>query len=172
MRRSALCDSAGDEVQTAAANFRRHCVLVSAVASRLEVLIAGVAAAGWGVDTCQSAGVASRAVRKHCARLVLVDMTGTDDWDAVRLEGLADLVSRMGGLFVVLGACESDERLEIRARQLGAWVYLAGDLSIDQVSAITADARTLIERLDRTSAPTAGQDFSGMVPQWAAEGVC
>jgi hypothetical protein len=75
-------------------------------------------------------------------RLAIVDLGGNDDDSG--LDDLAEQIARAAGLLVVLSTGAGGVQEEIRVRQLGAWLYGAGDVSAGELVSLCADARRLL----------------------------
>lgn len=105
--------------------------------------------------------------RSH-TRLVLVDLAELGEDERVVIERVAESVSRAGGLLIVCGAPGGDESVEVQARQLGAWVYVAGELASDRIAELCREARTLLGR----PGGSLGAPFSAWVPQFVGEACC
>jgi hypothetical protein len=78
-------------------------------------------------------------------RLAIVELGGKEDDSG--LEELAAQVARGQGLLVVLSRESGGEQEEIRVRQLGAWLYGAGEVSPQELASVCAEARRLLAAL-------------------------
>jgi len=75
-------------------------------------------------------------------RLAIIELGGNDDDSA--LEDLAAHIARAGGLLVVLSNGTGGVQEEIRVRQLGAWLYGAGEVGARELASLSADAKRLL----------------------------
>jgi hypothetical protein len=121
-----------------------NCLIVSTAASRRDRLAREASAGGWTANRCGRLDAALRIARQRLAWLVIVELTAGTDGAA--LDELADHVTKIGGLLLVLSAQEGGVAEEIRARQLGAWLYLPGEVPDGELTTLCTDARRLLDR--------------------------
>ncbi len=148
MQVSALQENSVEDAGRFPSRSEASCLLISGSKSRLKTLVSGANAAEWVAVGCERIADSLRLQLRQHARLVLVDLAGAGDSERTCLERVAERVARSGGLLVVFGTPEGDDTIEIQARQLGAWMYLAGDLSVDGVAELCREASELLDRLD------------------------
>jgi hypothetical protein len=123
-----------------------NCLVVSPNVSRRESFAKEAAVGGWTIHRCGRMDVALRLARQRLARLVIVELGSFGNDETSALEGLANHVSKVGGLLLVVCAGADNKEEEVQARQLGAWIYLAGEIPKGGLASLCADARRLVDR--------------------------
>ena len=120
-----------------------QCLIVSADASRLQMLSESALAAGWEPVPCcdPAAGLAACGV-VHL-QLAMVDLERATLAD---YRPLLEKLTSTGGLLLVVCGKEGDLQEEIFVRQVGAWLYLPGAMEGGQMSVLCTEARTIAER--------------------------
>jgi len=118
------------------------CLIVADSAVRREALGQAAVHSGWQANRASRIDIAQRMARQRRMRLAIVELGGNDDDSG--LEDLADQIARAAGLLVVLSTGAGGVQEEIRVRQLGAWLYGAGDVSAVELVSLCADARRLL----------------------------
>ncbi len=121
-----------------------NCLVVSSVASRRESIASEVSAGGWVANRCARMDAAVRIARQRCAWLVVVELSA--DGECTALDELAAHVRKVGGLLLIMSAQSGGAADEIRARQLGAWLYLPGEVPAGELASLCGDARQLLDR--------------------------
>jgi hypothetical protein len=144
------------------------CVVIAPHECRRALIDEGVREAQWNPACCERVSDSLRLLWRSRARLVLVDLAFLGADERVDIERVADSVSRAGGLLIVFGTPDGDESVEVQARQLGAWVFVAGDLASYRVAELCREARNLLGRPDSSL----GAPFCEWVPQFVGEACC
>ncbi len=121
-----------------------NCLIVSAAAARRDRFAREASAGGWTANRCGRLDAALRLARQRLAWLVIVELNAGSDGAA--LDELADHIAKIGGLLLVVSAQEGGAAEEIRARQLGAWLYLPGEVPAGELTALCTDAKRLLDR--------------------------
>lgn len=121
-----------------------NCLIVSNAAARRDRLAREAVAGGWTANRCGRIDAALRIAKQRLAWLVIVELAAGSD--GAELDELADHVTKIGGLLLVLSAQEGGAAEEIRARQLGAWLYLPGEIPTGELTAVCTDAKRLLDR--------------------------
>jgi hypothetical protein len=144
------------------------CVVIAPRECRRAPIDEGVREAQWRPNCCERISDSLRLLWRSRARLVLVDLADLREDERDVIERVAESVSRAGGLLIVFGAPDGDESVEVQARQLGAWVYVAGELASNRVAELCREARNHLGRPDCSL----GAPFSEWVPQFVGEACC
>jgi len=118
------------------------CLIVAGAATRRDVLGQAVAQGGWHANRASRMDIAVRMATQRRMRLAIVELGGNDDDSG--LEDLAVQIARAGGLLVVLSTGAGGIQEEIRVRQLGPWLYGAGEISGDELASLSADAKRFL----------------------------
>ncbi len=144
------------------------CLVIAPNECRRALIDAGARQAEWKPARGEPISDSLRLLWRSRARLVLVDLVDLGEDERVVIERVAESVSRAGGLLIVFGGSDGDESVEVQARQLGAWVYVADELASDRVAELCREA---LNRLGRTDC-SLGAPFSEWVPQFVGEACC
>jgi hypothetical protein len=124
-----------------------HCLIVSEDAERREFFEAAAESAGWQVTALAEASSASSAAHRFCHSLVIVDLDGAEPGNSTSLRALVEQFSADAQRLLIVCGTEGNPLEEIWARQLGAWLYLAGvDLTCD-VESLCSEARHVADKL-------------------------
>jgi hypothetical protein len=123
------------------------CLVVSAEAERREFFEAAAECAGWQVTALAGASSASHAANRFRHSLVIVDLDGVEPGNVSAIRALVEQLSADAQRLLIVCGTEGNPLEEIWARQLGAWLYLAGvDLTCD-VESLCSEARQVAEKL-------------------------
>lgn len=132
------------------------CLVVSAEAERREFFETAAQAAGWQVTALADTSSAANTVNRFRHALVIVDFDGVEPGNIRGMRALAEQLSADSGRLLMVCGSEGNPLEEIWARQLGAWLYLAGvNLSCD-VESLCSEARQVADKL----APKAKQSYA------------
>jgi len=118
------------------------CLIVAGTATRRDLLGQAVGQGGWQANRASRIDIAVRMATQRRMRLAIVELGGNDDDSG--LEDLAVQIARAGGLLVVLSTGAGSVHEEIRVRQLGPWLYGAGEISGEELASLSADAKRLL----------------------------
>ena len=123
-----------------------NCLIVCLDKKRQALLTHTATHSGWGVTSCADAEQARLASRRIAYQMAIVDMAVPDRSELTR-DLCQDLVRDKHVLLVVCGKDGVPEE-EIRARQLGAWVYLPGTISAEGLSDICRQAQEFADKVE------------------------
>jgi len=109
----------------------------------------------WATIVCNTAAEAIRQSVRQRVQLALVDLQSAPLAQERMLRTLVEqLASRDGPLLAVCGKPE-DTTGEVWSRQLGVWMYLPGVDSQSDIALLCAEARNILQKLERHAAQTA-----------------
>ena len=129
------------------------CLVASASPAQQERLAECAAAAGWRPVVCAGFDSALSTVRHTLFRMALVDLTEVGSGEATGFRKLAEHLCQQAELLLVLCGNVDAVSEEIWARQLGAWMYLPGMVSEEELRIICRAAAEAAEKL-KHAAPT------------------
>jgi DNA-binding NtrC family response regulator len=131
-----------------------NCLVVSEEAERREFFEAAAERSGWQVTALADAGSASNTSNRFRHSLVIVDFEGTDPGNTSSLRALVEQFSADSSRLLIICGMDGNLLEEIWARQLGAWLYLAGvDFTCDMES-LCREARQVADKLGRPAKQT------------------
>jgi hypothetical protein len=133
-----------------------HCLVVSEDSERSEFFEGAAECAGWQVTALADASSAANAANRFRHALVIVDLDGVEPGNSSSLRTLVEQFSADAQRLLIVCGTEGNPLEEIWARQLGAWLYLAGvDFTCD-VESLCSEARQVADKL----APKAKQPYA------------
>ena len=126
-----------------------QCLVLSPSYDRRNMLRTAATDSGWRAIVCADAETARIASSRQRFALALVDLDIDAREPAVERE-YRDLLRELASQGdVLLAICGNDERGsdEMFARQLGAWMYLAGVTASDDLAMVCGEARQIADKL-------------------------
>ena len=129
-----------------------QCLVVSQDKWRLERLAEAARSGGWYAIVCDDAESATTRTTRTVVRMAIVDLEQTDDLAAEPLGRLASQLVGQKELLLIVCGPESDAQVELWARQLGVWLYLAGAELGPEFASICSEAFQVVQRLTIRSA--------------------
>lgn len=127
------------------------CLVVSASARRAQLFVRAAHDEHWATIVCNCAEDALRQAVRQRVQLALVDLQSAP---AEQSRPLQRLVEQLAARRVLLAVCgrPNDTSGEVWSRQLGVWMYLPGVDSQSDIALLCAEARNILEKLDRRAA--------------------
>jgi hypothetical protein len=124
------------------------CLVVSTSARRAQLLVRAAHEEHWATIVCNSAEDALRQAVRQRVQLALVDLQSAP---ALQEKSLRQLVEQLASRQVLLAVCgkPDDPTGEVWSRQLGVWMYLPGVDCQSDIALLCAEARHILEKLDR-----------------------
>lgn len=128
------------------------CLVVSSCAHRARAWMLAAQEEQWTTIVCSTAAEAIRQSVRQRVQLALVDLQSAPLAQERMLRTLIEqLASRDGPLLAVCGKPE-DPTGEVWSRQLGVWMYLPGVDSQSDIALLCAEARNILQKLERHAA--------------------
>lgn len=125
-----------------------RCLLVSVDAGHIEVIEAAAAKQGWLTESHAAVDKVLRAAFRNQFHLAFVDtQSAAGSSLQEEYEQLATDLARNHVPLIVISGEEGDPLAEIRARQLGVWLYLPGFDGKTELDVVFRDARDVHEKL-------------------------
>ncbi|MCA9187395.1 MAG: hypothetical protein R3E01_15670 [Pirellulaceae bacterium] len=118
------------------------CLVASTDARRRKTLSRGAGRAGWKCVDCASAEAFAEAMRQRF-QLALMDIVGPQSQS---FREIGKQLARETNTLIVVCGDESQPTDEIWARGLGAWLYLPGLGTIDDLAQLCHEARMVVDK--------------------------
>lgn len=128
---------------------RLRCLVAAANAARAERLRSAADGGGWEVLSAKDLASAVSLLCTTSVQLGLVDLSG-EPLGAGELRQLVELLASKPELLLVVSNEQSQGSEEAWARQLGAWMYLPGNIEPTGLTAICREALAIVERLQQS----------------------
>jgi len=125
-----------------------QCLVVSADASRGELLERAASEGGWRTSTCDNAASALTYLDRSVVQLALVDL---EHQQSAAFRPVIERLTGTTGLLLIVCGNEGVADEELWVRQQGAWLYLPGVTEGSNLSLLCSEARQLAERLGRSN---------------------
>jgi hypothetical protein len=132
------------------------CLVVSTSARRAQLLVRAAHEEHWATIVCNCAEEALRQSVRQRVELALVDMQSASPAEERSLRRLIESLAARGVLLAVCGRPD-DADGEVWSRQLGVWMYLPGVDNQSDIALLCAEARHILEKLDRGRRLTAAR---------------
>lgn len=134
-----------------------RCLLVTRQPLHASLLKHTASEEGWSVDVCAAVDEALRLAFRVNFHLAFIDLQSVvEEAEKLQYEQLTvELAQNHRPLLVICGD-PGDPLAEIKARQLGIWVYMPGFDGQTELDVLFRDARAVTEKLNRSS--QSGQD--------------
>jgi hypothetical protein len=124
-----------------------ECLVVATDDQRQRMLFNAARDAGWNACLCANPQLADAQLQRTLFRLGVVDLQGLTPQRRSGFLDIAQRLSRMSQLLLVICGNESLIEEEIWARQQGAWLYLPGVTYGEDLEMVYSEARQLTDRL-------------------------
>ena len=132
-----------------------QCLVLSPSYDRRNLLRAAATDSGWRAIACSDAETARVASSRQRFALALVDLDVDSRKPTAEREYHELLRELAAQRDLLLAICGNEERAsdEMLARQLGAWMYLAGVTASDDLSMVCGEARQIADKLAGIASP-------------------
>jgi len=124
-----------------------QCVVLSADDCRREMWAWSAGDVGWAAQRSSDVLGAEEFLDRIRTQLIVVDLVGATASEVNEYREFLERIAGQAQLLIVVCGEECDWRQEVWVRQLGVWMYLAGELEVEGLATLCSEALHIADKL-------------------------